>query len=41
MTREEELAALKAKWEARKGKPGYAANIAEIEKRIAELEAAG
>lgn len=41
MSREEEIAALKAKLEARKGKPGYAANVAELANRIAELEAAG
>lgn len=39
MTREEELAALKAKLKAREGKPGFAANVAEIKARIAQLEA--
>lgn len=34
-----ELEALKAKLAARKGKPGYAQNVEEIEARIAELEA--
>lgn len=40
MTREEEIAALKAKLKARRDRPGFAANVAEIEARIAELEAA-
>jgi hypothetical protein len=39
MTREEEIAALKAKLAARKNRPGYANNAAAIEQRIAELEA--
>jgi hypothetical protein len=39
MTREEELAALKVKLAARRGRPGYAANVKAIEQRIAELEA--
>lgn len=34
-----ELEALKAKLAGRKGKPGYEENCAEIEKRIAEIEA--
>lgn len=39
MTREEELADLRAKLAARKGKPGYAENVRQIEQRIAQLEA--
>lgn len=39
MTREEELADLKAKLAARRDRPGYAANVRGIEQRIAELEA--
>lgn len=39
MTREEELASLKAKLAARKGKQGYGDNVKAIEARIAELEA--
>lgn len=38
VTREEELAALKAKLAARRNRPGYAQNVREIEARIAELE---
>jgi hypothetical protein len=38
MTREEELAALKAKLRAREGKGGLGANVAAIKARIAELE---
>jgi hypothetical protein len=41
MTRAEEIAALRAKLKTRKDRPGFAANVAEIERRIAELEAAG
>lgn len=37
---EEELADLKAKLKARRNKPGYASNVAALEARIAELEAA-
>lgn len=33
------LADLKAKLKARENKPGFAANVAAIKKRIAELEA--
>lgn len=40
MTNEEEIAALKAKLSARKGRPGYADNVKAIEARIAELEEA-
>lgn len=40
MTREAELAALKAKLATRKGRPGYADNVKAIERRIAELEGA-
>lgn len=40
MTREEELASLKAKLKARKDKPGMKDNVAAIEARIAELEGA-
>lgn len=39
MTRDEELAALKAKLAARKDRPGYGDNVKAIERRIAELEA--
>jgi hypothetical protein len=39
MTREEEIAALKAKLKARQGKTGFKANVAEIEAHIATLEA--
>lgn len=39
MTREEELAALKAKLRAREGRPGFKANVEEIRQRIAQLEA--
>lgn len=39
MTREEELEALKAKLQAREGKPGFAANVEALKARIAELEA--
>ena len=35
----EELERLKAKLKARRRVPGYEANVREIEKRIAELEA--
>lgn len=35
----EDLAALKAKLNARRDRPGFAANVAAIEARIAELEA--
>jgi len=38
MTKEEELAALRAKLKAREGKQGYKQNVADIRKRIAELE---
>lgn len=38
MTRDDELANLKAKLKMREGKPGFAANVAEIKARIAELE---
>lgn len=38
MTREEELAALKAKLAARRNRPGFADNVKAIEQRIAELE---
>ena len=41
MTREEELAALKAKLAAREGRPGYGPNVAELKERIAQLEAQG
>lgn len=37
----DELAALKAKLNVRRGKPGFAQNVREIEARIAELERAG
>ncbi len=39
MTRDEELAALKAKLAARKDRRGFASNVKAIEARIAELEA--
>lgn len=39
MTREEEIAILKAKLKAREGRPGFEANLREIKARIAELEA--
>ena len=39
MTRDEELAALKAKMKARKDRPGFGANVKALEQRIAELEA--
>lgn len=42
MTEEEkkaEIERLKAKVNARKGIPGYKQNVADLEKRIAELEA--
>lgn len=39
MTRDEELASLKAKLAARKDRQGFGANVRAIEKRIAELEA--
>lgn len=35
----EELADLKRKLAARKGRPGFGSNIAALEQRIAELEA--
>lgn len=35
---EQELSALRAKLAARQGKPGFAANVAAIRQRIAELE---
>lgn len=38
MDREAEIAALKAKLKARRGKAGFASNVAAIEARIAELE---
>lgn len=41
MTREEQIEALRAKLRARKGRPGFEANAAEIEKRIAKLESEG
>lgn len=34
------IAELETKLKARKDKPGYAANVAALEKRIAELKAA-
>ncbi len=40
MTRQEEIAALKAKLKARDGKPGFTANVEMLKARIAELEAA-
>jgi phosphopentomutase len=39
MTREEELAALRAKLGKRRDRPGYAENVKALEARIAELEA--
>ena len=39
MTREEEIAALKAKIRAREGKTGFAQNVADLKARLAELEA--
>jgi hypothetical protein len=39
MTREEELAALKAKLRAREGRVGFKQNVADLKARIAELEA--
>lgn len=39
MTGKEEIAALKAKLRKREGRPGFAANVAEIKARIAALEA--
>lgn len=39
MTRAEEIAALEAKARTRRGVPGYRANVAEIEARIARLKA--
>lgn len=39
MTRDEELADLKRKLKARKGRPGMEENAKAIEARIAELEA--
>jgi hypothetical protein len=39
MTRDEELAALKAKLKAREGRPGFKLNIEELKARIAKLEA--
>jgi len=38
MNREDEIAALKAKLEARRGRPGLSENVREIEARIAALE---
>jgi hypothetical protein len=38
VSREEELAALKAKVKAREGKPGFKSNVADLKQRIAELE---
>jgi hypothetical protein len=38
MTRDEEIAALEAKWEARKGRPGFKANADAIRQRIARLK---
>lgn len=40
MSREEELAALRAKLKAREGKVGFKANAEQIRAKIAELEAA-
>lgn len=40
MTRDEELAALRAKLAAREGRPGYGENVKAIKARIAELEGA-
>ncbi len=39
MTRDEELADLRAKLRSRENQPGYKANVAAIRARIAELEA--
>lgn len=39
MTREEEIASLKAKLAARKGAPGWKKNCEALAARIAELEA--
>ena len=39
MTKEQELAALRAKLAAREGRPGYGPNVAELKARIAVLEA--
>lgn len=36
-----ELEALRARLRAREGKPGFADNVADLRKRIAELERAG
>jgi len=38
MSREDEIAALKAKLEARRGRTGLSENVREIEARIAVLE---
>lgn len=38
MTPQEELAELKRKLKAREGKQGYQGSVAELKKRIAELE---
>lgn len=35
----DEIADLKRKLASREGKPGYAANVEELKRRIAELEA--
>ena len=39
MSRDEELAALRAKLARRRDRPGYGENVKAIEARIAELEA--
>ena len=39
MTPNDELALRRSQLQARDGKTGYAANVAELKKRIAELEA--
>ena len=39
MTREEEMAAIRAKLKAREGKSGFKDNVRDIKARIAELEA--
>lgn len=39
MTREEEIAALKAKLKAREDRPGFNANVEALRLRIAQLEA--
>jgi hypothetical protein len=39
MSREQEIAALKAKLKARENQPGFKSNVEQIRKRIAELEA--